>query len=205
MRRAAVLSAVLLLAAVLPVAAAPPQHDPDWPCQQIKVPDLSAASVWNGPPVDAYATSWSQDPAVTDLVSRLAQRRLPIDQAKTEIDGFAVNAGVSRRQKLLAVFAGLFDTLNRERGNVLVGLDRYGRRQKELADTVRGEVDALHKQQDSDKPDAQQVSALTERLGWDTRVFEQRRQSVSFACDVPNVIEQRLYALAQALQQAVGS
>ena len=26
--------------------------DPDWPCQQIKAPTFSLASVWAGPPLD---------------------------------------------------------------------------------------------------------------------------------------------------------
>ncbi len=206
MRRVAALAAPLAAGLVLLCGAAPPgRRDPDWPCFQIKVADLSVAAVWTGPPTEAYAATWSADQRVAELVAHLSERRLPIDQAEAAITAFAAAAGSARRDKLLAVFAGLFDTLDHERASVITGLDRYGRRQKQLADQLRGEVEALHSQQDAARPDPQQVATLTERLGWDTRVFDARRQSISFACDVPNVIEQRLFALARIIQQAVGT
>jgi hypothetical protein len=44
---------------------------------------------------------------------------------------------------------------------------------------------------------------LSEQVNWDMRVFEQRRQTLSYACDVPSRIEQRLYALARIIEQAM--
>ena len=56
------------------VQAAPPRNtDPAWPCQQIKVPEVSVAAVWAGPPVDAYLGTWSKDPDVADLADRLVE------------------------------------------------------------------------------------------------------------------------------------
>ena len=73
----------LFAASVAAGHAAPPgSRDPDWPCQQIKVPQLSLASVWSGPPVDRQQIDWRQDQPVVDLAHELSQRRIPIEQAK---------------------------------------------------------------------------------------------------------------------------
>ena len=52
--------------------------------------------------------------------------------------------------------------------------------------------------------DDAKIAALTQRLTWDAQVFEQRRQSLSYACEIPDVIEQRLFALSRAIQSQLG-
>jgi hypothetical protein len=54
---------------------------PDWPCQQLKVPGISIASVWTGPAIDPNDTK-PVDAATADLVARLAARRTPIEEAQ---------------------------------------------------------------------------------------------------------------------------
>jgi hypothetical protein len=48
--RSLALAALLLPAANMALAAM--NTDPDWPCIQRKVPELSIASLWQGPPAD---------------------------------------------------------------------------------------------------------------------------------------------------------
>ena len=50
---------------------------PDWPCVQLKVPEISIAAVWSGPPIDDVRDTWQNDPQIRDLVDRLAARRTP--------------------------------------------------------------------------------------------------------------------------------
>ncbi len=203
-RLAPALLAITLLSATAPALAAPPgPRDPDWPCQQIKVLQLSPAALWAGPALDDAQAHWRDDPATAALVARLAQRRIPLDQAKAEIASFADAAGAQKQDRLLALFAGLFATLDEERTAVVTGLDRYGSRQKALADKVRGEADSLHTEQAAATPDEQKLATLGNEIGWDTRVFEDRRTSLHYACDVPNIIEQRLFALSQTIQAAL--
>src|SRR6202000_1616651 len=64
-----------------PAFALDPRY-PDWPCQQLKVPEISIASVWNGPPIDTIDTTKPADPKQTELVARLAARRTPIEDAR---------------------------------------------------------------------------------------------------------------------------
>jgi hypothetical protein len=186
-------------------AAAPYRtNDPDWPCMQIKVPELSIASVWSGPPVEQYRATWSRDPEVAEMVRQLAQRRLPLKGAEAKIVDFARQSGPDKQARLLALFAGLFDTLDHERTSVLAGLDRFGQRQKTLAADLRNKAEALRTLQSSANPDPEKVSELTQQLTWDTQVFEERRQALGYACDVPNAVEQRLFGLARAIQAQLG-
>jgi hypothetical protein len=53
-----------------------------------------------------------------------------------------------------------------------------------------------------DKPNADQAQSedLASRLAWQTRIFEDRRKSTSYVCDVPVLIEKRLFDLGSAIQ-----
>ena len=44
---------------------------------------------------------------------------------------------------------------------------------------------------------------MTQRITWEAAVFQDRRQALSYACDVPGKIEQRLFALARTIQAAL--
>lgn len=197
-------SALLLLLLAGTAAAAPPVRDPDWPCQSVKVPTLSLAAIWTGPPIEAHLKSWRQDEEAANLAQRLAQRRIPIADAEQAVKHFAQDAGEARQDRLLDLMAGLFSMLDAERSNVINGLSRFGHRQKELAAEVRSTMTELRTAQD--KPDADQatVTTLSEHVNWGTRVFGERQQSLRYACDVPNLIEERLGVLARAILSALG-
>jgi hypothetical protein len=191
---------VLMVALVVSAAASAAPRDSDWPCQQIKVPQLSLASVWSGPKLDEQAP-WQQDPDVAATVHRVALRRVPVEQAQDEIRAFARQAGDQKRQKLLALAVGVFAVLDAERATVVAGLDRFGWRQKQLADALRSDNAKLRTLQADTAGDASEISRMVDQVTWEARVFDERRQALSYVCDVPAKIEQRLFALAQTIQQ----
>ncbi len=176
---------------------------PDWPCNQLKVPELSVAAVWAGPAIDDVGNAWEDDPAVRDLVARIAARRTSLDDAQAAIANFVTGSEAERQQKARLVFAGVFKTLDRERGQVMEGIERYTRKQKEFADQIRSNALALHQLQDQPQRDQDKIDAMTEQLEWDTRIFDERRKTIGFVCEVPVRIEQRLFTLARAIQQAL--
>jgi hypothetical protein len=181
----------------------PGPRDPDWPCQQIKVPELSLAAVWSGPPLDPQQDDWREKPQVADLVHDIAQRRVPIEQAQERIRAFAEQAADQKQPRLLDVLAGLFSVLNDERSAVIEGLDRFGAHQKELATTLRSDNEKLRVMQADPGSDVGVVNQMTQQVTWEAQIFQDRRQSLSYACDVPGKIEQRLFALARTIQQAL--
>ena len=100
--------------------------------------------------------------------------------------------------------AGIFDHLNSERDSVIAGLERYGRKQKDMAERVKSEIEALNAAQSDTSADQQKVADLLNRVQWDTRVFEDRRRALTYVCETPVLIEQRLGALARTIAGAMG-
>jgi hypothetical protein len=195
---------VLVAALLAPVAAfADPfgGRDSNWPCQQIKVPELSLAAVWSGPTVDLEQTGWKDDPEVADLVQKLVPRREPIDQAQSLIHDFAQHAGERKQAQLLQLLVGLFTDLGEERESVMSGLDRFGGRQKELATQVREDNEKLRAMQTVAASDTPAIQQMTQKVTWEAEVFQDRRQALTYVCDVPGKIEQRLFSLARLIQQ----
>ena len=181
--------------------------DPDWPCHQIKTPVFSLAAIWNGPPVDTELQAWRSDPELADLVAAMSQRRVPVEEALTKIADFAKRGGEAAKPRLLQAFGAAFAELTRQRSDIIAGLDRVGRKQHELVARIRAENEAAQdfinattpgQEIDPSKPGAE----LYQKLQWDMRVFEDRRRSVSYVCEAPSQIEQRIGALARAVQAA---
>jgi hypothetical protein len=181
--------------------AADPRY-PDWPCAQAKVPEISLAAVWAGPPLDDVQDKWKDDSKVAALVTKTAARRLPLDDAEKDIKAFLASTNdKATAGKLL--FAGLFDTLNGERSTVMNGLERVMRKQREAADKIRADTVALQTMQSDASPDQQKVDELSNQLLWETRIFEDRRKVVKYVCEVPTTIDQRLFALGRVIQQEI--
>ncbi|MCI0735530.1 MAG: hypothetical protein L0Y50_04560 [Beijerinckiaceae bacterium] len=174
-------------------------HNLNWPCQQILVERISAAAVWSGPPIETVA--WQNDQAVAGIVAKLAPRRTPLTQAEHEIEVFAQSQGAKKTERLVAVFAGLFETLNAERAQVIEGLLRFGAKQKELAAKIRAKH--VPQAESAGKPphDPGEHVNDTSARDLDLRLFDERRHSLAFVCETPALIEQRLFALARAVQR----
>jgi len=174
-----------------------------WPCHQILVGRLSLAAVWSGPSIEGL--EWRNDQAVADIVARLAARRTPLDDAERTIEDFAQSEGAGKTKKLVSVFAGLFETLNDERSQVIEGLLRFGAKQKELAEKIRAKNALPRETRGKPPPDAgkQDTETVAGDLEWDLRVFDERHQSLAYVCETPTLIEQRLFALARVIQRSL--
>jgi hypothetical protein len=180
--------------------AADPRY-PDWPCAQAKVPEISLAAVWAGPPLDDIQDKWKDDAKASALVSKLAARRFPLEDAQKSITDFLAGSTAEKTTTGKLLFAGLFDTLNAQRSQVMNGLERVMRKQREAADKIRSDTVALQALQDASPPDQPKIDELGNQLTWETRIFEDRGRVVKFVCEVPTAIDQRLFALGRAIQQ----
>jgi hypothetical protein len=206
MRKASLVRGLILVALLLPASGAPAamNTDPDWPCIQRKVPELSLGQIWNGPELPESAKDWANDGEIPALVEELAARRVPVDEAQSQIRDFATGLPADQKDaRMTMLVQGLFDYMNAERSQVISGIARYARNQIELAARLRKEasdVDALRAKPNAD---ANEIAMLTDRLIWETRVFDERVQSLTFVCEVPTLIEQRLYALAKTVAEVM--
>ena len=197
------------IATLLAVAASPqlclaadPRY-PDWPCAQAKVPEISLAAVWAGPPLGDADEKWKSDPKVSALVEKAAARKTLLDDAQKAITEFLSAPGTDKMTTGKLLFAGLFEQLNAERSSVMGGLERVTRKQRQAADKIRTDTIALQTLQDVTPPDQPKIEELGNQLVWETRIFEDRRRVVKFVCDVPTAIDQRLFALGRTIQQEI--
>jgi hypothetical protein len=198
--RISALAALALAVAGAPARAADPRY-PNWPCTQAKVPEISLAAVWAGPPLDDAEIKWKDDAKVTALVSKLSARKTPMDEAEKSVKEFLTGSAADKTANAKLLFAGLFDTLNAQRSQVMNGLERVSSKQREAADKIREEAIQLQTLQSATPRDDAKVEALSNELIWKTRIFEDRSKVVRFVCEVPTAIDQRLFALGRVIQQ----
>jgi hypothetical protein len=192
-----------LLVGVPGTAQAAASKDPDWPCVQVKVPHLSAGMMWAGPPIDEADRSWEAAPEVASLVRTLAQRRLDVEQAPPLIEAFVKTNQADKQRALVLLFAGLLQTINEERDAIMRGIARYSHQQAARADairTARDELAALTAKAELTNQEKARRGALEDQLNWETRIFDERAQSLTYVCDSPRILEQRLFSLARAIQ-----
>lgn len=182
------------------VASAADPQGSEWPCIQRKVPSVSIGMVWAGPEVAADDLSWKDDPEISDLVFRLAARRVALEDAYAEIDSFAEGLGSEKNRPLTLLFVGLLQTINRERQEIMAGIERYARKQDVLSQEIKAnlaELSELRAERTADRTPPKRLQALEEQLTWETRIFDERRQSLTYVCESPVLLEQRLFALSR--------
>lgn len=204
--RAGLVAAILLSLAGQP-AQSQPVEDPDWPCIQRKVPEISGGMVWAGPPLDEAATSWRDDPGIVELATKIASRRTSIEEAGILIKDFAESAGPDKDERLTMLFAGALDTINHDRASIMSGVERYATRQRALAEKIErqsAELAALPVEA-ADPETAQGTSSEREDLlevqNWDIRIFEEREHALTYVCEQPVLLEQRAFALGREIMK----
>ena len=79
------------------------------------------------------------------------------------------------------------------------GIERYGAKQKALAQRLREQSSSFSKVQRDPASSNNEIENARQELLWDTRVFDERRQSLSYVCEVPTLIEKRAFALGRAI------
>jgi hypothetical protein len=199
-------AAVLGLAATVFPALAQPKPDPDWPCAQRKVTTLGYGSFWTGPDL-AAAGEWGNDREAAQLARKLASRRTDLSEVDGLLDDFVkdIKEKDEKAKRLSRVFAGVFEVINGERNIVVNGIIRYAQGQQRLAKRIRDEADKISETREGPAEDATKVATkegneLETAFNWDRRIFDERNKSVSYVCEVPTLLEQRLGELARKIQ-----
>ena len=188
------LAAVLLL--VPGLASGAESTDPDWPCIQRKQPHLSLGQMWSGPAPDDAMRALARTPEIAALADRLEQRRLPVAEAEAEIAAFAQGADNAR---LTALMVAIFDRVEPDRSALIEGIARYGHKQVALAARIEDDRHKMAALEAAATPDFDAIDAQEEQLDWNTRIFQDRQQALTYVCETPVLLEQRVFALARAI------
>ena len=193
MRKVLMLLAVLAAPAAGPAAGA--QATQDWPCIQPRQPHLSLGQMWAGPPADAASDALARgDAGVAALADRLAQRRLGMDEAAALIAAEAPDA-----VRLTALMQAVLAQVDAQRSAIMDGIARYGHGQAGLAAGIAARRATLASLEAAAKPDYDAIDAEEQRLDWDLRIFDERRQMLTAVCESPVLLEQRAFELARLI------
>jgi hypothetical protein len=175
----------------------------DWPCTQRKVAKLTSAQMWDGASVDDL-TQWRDNEAITKLIAVLTSRRVPLEQATAAIAEFAASQPREKRDEALKLlFAGLLSTVNTDRAIVMRGIERFQQRQKARAAEIERQgiaIRQLRERAASDEKVRSELVTAEDTHRWDVRIFSERQQSLPLACEVPVLIEQRLFELGREIR-----
>lgn len=203
---AAQIAAILMALWVGTAAAQAPKAvnpNADWPCVQHKVAKLTSAQMWDGPPVDDVE-SWRDLEEIGKLIPTLTSRRVPMEEATVAIEAFAAAQPKEKRDEALKLlFAGLLVTVNVDRAVVMSGIERFQKRQRARAAEIERQGEAIRKLKEKATGDEKvraELAIAEERYNWDVRIFTERQQSLPLACEIPVLIEQRLFALAREIR-----
>ncbi len=184
-------------------ARAPETGTTNWPCIQQKLGSIQPAQVWSGPALPE-AGAEKPTPEENRLIDSLAARRLPIDEAATLVKAYVEKQSEAERQAAATrIMAGLLRQLNTERSEVMDGIERYGAKQKALAQRLREQSAGFARVQRNAASSNNDIENARQALLWDTRVFDERRKSLSYVCEVPTLIEQRAFALGRVIASAL--
>ncbi|HYN77266.1 MAG TPA: hypothetical protein VES73_05685 [Lamprocystis sp. (in: g-proteobacteria)] len=187
-----------------PVQAQESVQDPAWPCDQALVPQIAAAVVWDGPPVDGLA--WRNSEQVVALVGQVAPPATTEAAATAAITAFAAGLPTQNKERMLTLaFAGILEVLNRDRQVLMDGIKRYSLDQTRRAAALGEELDQLVRlEQDPSPTAAEQREALKKRMTLAERAFDEREKSFPYLCTRPVVVEQRLGLLARTIAALIG-
>ena len=171
---------------------------PAWrlaPCTRLLALTYPVHAYWQqaqAAPDDAVR-ELARTPEVAALADRLEQRRLPLPQAEAEIADYAKSAD---NQHLTALMLAIFDRVEPHRAALMDGIARYGRKQVDLAARIEGHRHEMARLEAIDSPD---FDAQEEQLDWDMRIFQDRQQALTYVCETPVILEQRVFALGRAI------
>lgn len=191
--------AVGLLAAG--AASAATSNDPEWPCVQMKNPQIAAAAIWGGPELPDASKEWWKDQDVANAVLAIASRRTPMEEVEKLVDKVAASGG-DKAVKLSSLFLGMLERINIERNRIMGGLGRYARKQRAFADRIEvlgDQIALLRAGKAVEGVTAADRPKLEEELKWQSRVFEERNASLQYVCESPTLLEQRAFEIARII------
>lgn len=181
----------------------------DWPCVQVKVAKIDSAAVWDGPPVEDLKSS-SGDDAMSKVLSTSISRRTPMPDVEKAIAEYAKSLPEAERDaKLTLLFSSVLDTANTQRTSIVNGIERYQKRQRSNAKEIETQGAAISDLESKAPTDLTQptpeLDAAREKYDWFARVFQERQGNIPIACELPTLIEQRVFAVARAIRAQMKS
>ena len=183
---------LILFFLVNSIFAQPPgkEKNPDWPCIQVYIEQLSWGSIWTGPVLDENSSKWINDEKLSSLAEKIMKRNTKENEGIKELKKYIKKN--NSPEQLTKLFHALFDTTNiiwKKRNEKLLNFGKRQRLTSEKISTKLGKIKKLFKDHESNKDEIQK---LEQENFWDVRRFEDRRALSDSLCDQPRFYEKRL-------------
>lgn len=186
------LSAVFSLSATQSVYAQ--TVDPEWPCIQQLVAEVSPAVMWPIPVDEQMMSEWAKNATVRSLAEKLGDLPEFTEAEHLQISQFAEGlAEAEREYQLTLLAAGTVEVTNSVRRNYIRGIKRFTRQQIEISHQIEASLNQLSLLEGStDNNSVEKSAEILETLRWHERVYDQREKTMRLLCEQPVELEQRL-------------
>ena len=194
------IGAVILTFSSIANANAPEKPPKKWPCDQVYNPKLNLTTIWQGPPIEQELKDWWKDDDVIEYVNKLSDPVLEesvgvelIEEFAKKYSYFGLIKKPEQKQKLINLFAGLYQKAKDRRNRQYVGIIKFVERQDSIRKAIGSSSKLIRKYRKAklDEKDPKFVEASSQ-LKWNTRVFDQRTRLTEYICEEPVFNTQRL-------------
>lgn len=170
--------------------------DPDWPCIQRRMPELSVAQVWTGPLPDESTADLAKQADIQKLAQVISLRRTTMDDVEKLAADFAQTAS---EQELVALFEASFDHIQKARDRVMAGITRYAHKQAALEVQIEEMRNRFATLMAEESKDFDAIDKTEIDLEWSIRIFKDRQQALTFVCDTPVILEKRAFSIGRII------
>ena len=171
-----------------------------WPCDQVYNPKLNVSAIWEGPDIKDYIKDWWKDDEVIEVATKLSDPILTEKDGTKIIESFAkkytyfgIIAKKDQEEKLVNLFAGLFQKASDKRRRQYTGIVKFVERQDVIRKTIGKSSKKLRELRKAGVgQDDKEFLMYSEQMKWNTRVFDQRTRLTEYVCEEPVYGEQRI-------------
>ena len=171
-----------------------------WPCDQVYNPKLNMSAIWEGPDIEDYIKDWWKDDEVIEVATKLSDPILTEKDGTKIIESFAkkytyfgIIAKKEQEEKLVNLFAGLFQKASDKRRRQYNGIVKFVERQDVIRKTIGKSSKKLRELRKAGVgQDDKEFLMYSEQMKWNTRVFDQRTRLTEYVCEEPVYGEQRI-------------
>ena len=185
------------------VYAAPPgkEKDPDWPCIQVYIEELSWGSIWTGPVLDENSAKWSENEELNILSKELMNRKIKESEGIVKLKKYITKN--KSPEELTKLFNALFDRTNetwKKRNKKLLS---FGKRQRLTSEKIAKKLENIKELSKNFEANKDKIEELEQEQFWDIRRFEDRRALSDSLCEQPRFYEKRLGIYANIILENI--
>ena len=175
------------------------EKNPDWPCIQVLLEELSWGSIWTGPPLDERTTKWKENEELRLLAIKIMDRKTKEEDGIAELKKFMTKN--NSPEDLTLLFHSLFDKTNEIWKNRTQKLKNFGKKQRLTSEKIARKLEKSKILLENPEANKEEITRLEQEKFWDIRKFEDRRMQSDYLCEQPRFYEKRLGVYSKIISE----